>query len=333
MAWVRPLCTGTFLAIVYTDFLPINSDTPWFDATDFRIKSALSMTRKVVSKLRSEGIADTDTEAIEAAVWCEQRQALRYTVVCGADSYTEDVLAVLEKLQAPDLGFEQEFVCKYTSNAMPAGQPSTRAHGGLFRTADNYWLDSEPYNAIRARLWSTELESWCFLVFHTQESLDMSEARLAYHQRAMGIVFHTASFDEAKVADAVQRLRQDVSWIAKVTRMVIPRDVDRVERVIMQPTTMHTITEADEDEDHEEEDETETDGVTMPSSDKGCWHHKVCYKPVETDDDGVAELPADIRQAVAEAKRAEELGKVMANQAGIRCSAHRLPYFADVFKI
>ncbi len=126
----------------------------------------------------------------------------------------------------------------------------------------------------------------------------------------MGIVFHTASFDEAKVADAVQRLRQDVSWIAKVTRMEIPRDVHRVERVIMQPTTMQTITEAEEDGGDEGEDETETDGITMPSSEKGCWHHKVCYKPVETDEDGVAELPADIRQAVREAKRAEESGKV-----------------------
>ena len=87
----------------------------------------------------------------------------------------------------------------------------------------------------------------------------MSEARLAYHQRAMGIVFHTASFDEAKVADAIQRLRQDVSWIAKVTRMKIPRRVERIERVIMQPTTMKTITE--EEEGVEEEAETETDGV------------------------------------------------------------------------
>jgi hypothetical protein len=126
----------------------------------------------------------------------------------------------------------------------------------------------------------------------------------------MGIVFHTASFDEAKVADAVQRLRQDVSWIAKVTRMEIPGDVHRIERVIMQPTTMQTITETEEGGEDEAEDEAETDGVTMPSAEKGCWHHKVCYKPVETDDDGVAELPADIRQAVREAKRAEESGKV-----------------------
>ena len=60
----------------------------------------------------------------------------------------------------------------------------------------------------------------------------------------------------------------------------------------------------------EEEPETATDGVSMPSAETGCWHHKVCYKPVETDEDGVAELPADIRQAVVEAKRAEEAGKV-----------------------
>ena len=110
MAWVRAVCIDTCngLLVAYQQVL-----THCVVSTiDFRVKSALSMSRKVVSKLRSEDVAETDTEAIEAAVWCEQRQALRYTVVCGADSYTEDVLAVLAKLQAPDLGFEQEFVCK-----------------------------------------------------------------------------------------------------------------------------------------------------------------------------------------------------------------------------
>jgi hypothetical protein len=76
------------------------------------------MARKVVSKLRAENVAETDAEAIGASVWCEQRQALRYTIVCRADSYTDDVLAVLGKLQEPELGFEREFVCKSNGNPM-----------------------------------------------------------------------------------------------------------------------------------------------------------------------------------------------------------------------
>jgi hypothetical protein len=84
------------------------------------------MTRKVVSKLRAEDVPETDAEVIEASVWCEQRQALRYTVVCRADSYTDDVLAVLGKLQEPALGFEREFVCKFIGNPMLVCQSPTR---------------------------------------------------------------------------------------------------------------------------------------------------------------------------------------------------------------
>ena len=119
------------------------------------------------------------------------------------------------------------------------------------------------------------------------------------------MVFHTASFDESKVADTIQRLRQDVSWVAKVTRMTIPRNVASLDLVVLQPTTMKTITAGETTE-----PASECDGVSMPSADTGCWHHKVCYKPVDTDEDGVADLPADIRQAATEARRAEEAGKV-----------------------
>jgi hypothetical protein len=166
----------------------------------------------------------------------------------------------------------------------------------------NYWMDHEPYNAIRSRLWSAELEAWCFVVFHTTESIEYSEARLAFHQQCMGIVFHTATFDEGKTADAIQRLRNDTSWVAKVALMAIPPNVDTVGQVVMSPTTMATQTQPDE--------KAETDGKTMPQADTGCWHHKVCYKPVDTDEEGVSELPADIRLPASEARRAEEAGHI-----------------------
>ena len=151
---------------------------------DFRVKSALSMGRKAVSRLIAAGKTINDTADIEAEVWCEQRQALRYTIVVdNTEEYTNTVLRVLSELEGQ---FEQEFCY-------------------------NYWLDAEPYNAVRTRMWSSELKAWCFIVFHTLESVEYSEARLSYHQQAMGIVFHTATFDEEKTAEAVQRLRQDTS--------------------------------------------------------------------------------------------------------------------------
>ena len=105
---------------------------------------------------------------MEAAVWVQQRQALRYTLVCDTESYVPHVRSVFRSLNA--LGFTEEFVW-------------------------NYWEDAEPYNAIRSRLWSEGLQAWCMLIFHTQASLEMSEARLAWYQRSMGMVFHTATFD------------------------------------------------------------------------------------------------------------------------------------------
>ena len=143
------------------------------------------------------------------------------------------------------------------------------------------------------------------LLEQTSEVFSRADEWLCLWQRAMGMVFHTASFDESKVADTIQRLRQDVSWVAKVTRMTIPRNVASLDLVVLQPTTMKTITAGETTE-----PASECDGVSMPSADTGCWHHKVCYKPVDTDEDGVADLPADIRQAATEARRAEEAGKV-----------------------
>lgn len=242
---------------------------------DFRVKSALSMARKAVSRLSAKGLtASTETADIEAEVWCEQRQALRYTVVIDPETYAETVKQVLSELQRIDM-FESEFCY-------------------------NYWLDAEPYNAVRSRLWSSELEAWCFIVFHTRESVEYSEARLQFHQQSMGIVFHTATFDEDKTAETIQRLRNDSSWVAKVKQMAIPPGVATVGQLLHSPTTMATDTEAQGKSGgggggEESQDETETDGVSMPQADTGCWHHKVCIKPVDTDEDGVAELPAEIR--------------------------------------
>ena len=72
--------------------------------------------------------------------------------------------------------------------------------------------DVEPYNAIRTRLWSDDLQSWCLIVFHTAESLAMSSDRLAHHQNSMGLVFHTATFNKEMLETAVNALHQDTSW-------------------------------------------------------------------------------------------------------------------------
>ena len=79
------------------------------------------------------------------------------------------------------------------------------------------------------------------LLAQTSEEFSLADGWLCLWQRAMGMVFHTASFDESKVADTIQRLRQDVSWVAKVTRMTIPRNVASLDLVVLQPTTMKTI--------------------------------------------------------------------------------------------
>eukprot|EP01050_Picozoa_sp_SAG11_P015037 SAG11_NODE_1912_length_4078_cov_2.769289_2_plen_271_part_00 len=124
----------------------------------------------------------------------------------------------------------------------------------------NYWFDAEPYNVIRSRLWSEELQAWCFLVFHTQESLEMSEARLAHYQvswivmfittayflsfmhfitirlsmqRSMGMVFHTATFqDQDLLAKAVIALKADTTWAARVEGMTIPKGVTGLGKLI-----------------------------------------------------------------------------------------------------
>jgi hypothetical protein len=82
---------------------------------EFRVKSALvralanrggtsthcpllvqSMTRKLVTELRDKDVIHSEESRIEAAVWCQQRNALRYTVVCKDDSYTSDVRAIIK---------------------------------------------------------------------------------------------------------------------------------------------------------------------------------------------------------------------------------------------
>jgi hypothetical protein len=46
--------------------------------------------------LRDKGVICSEESRIEAAVWCQQRNALRYTVVCKDDSYTSDVRAIIK---------------------------------------------------------------------------------------------------------------------------------------------------------------------------------------------------------------------------------------------
>ena len=68
---------------------------------DFRVKSSLSMARKAVSKLHAANKTADDLIAMEAEVWCEQRQALRYTVVVDdLDCYTDTVRDILQTLES-----------------------------------------------------------------------------------------------------------------------------------------------------------------------------------------------------------------------------------------
>lgn len=101
---------------------------------DFRVKSALSMMRKTVEYCQRKEITWEDATDVEAAVWNEQRGALRYTVVLDEKTYAADVKTFFDALK--EQGFTEEF-------------------------AYNFWYDIEPYNAIRTRLWSDDLQSWC----------------------------------------------------------------------------------------------------------------------------------------------------------------------------
>ena len=174
---------------------------------DFRVKSGLSMTRKVVSKLYDKKKTHRDLDSMEAEIWIEQRQALRYTLVCHNDTYMEDVRMAFRGLNSA--GFMEEFVW-------------------------NYWKDSEPYNVIRSRLWSEDLQAWCFLVFHTRASLELSEARLQEYQRSIGMVFHTATFqDSTKLDKAVEDLKADEKWAARVRGLPIPPAAETIGKLIL----------------------------------------------------------------------------------------------------
>ena len=95
--------------------------------------------------------------------------------------------------------------------------------------------------------------------------------------------------------------------------MTIPPGVATVGQLLHSPTTMATDTETNAAAATTQPEEKDSDGVTMPQADTGCWHHKhhkVCIKPVDTDEEGVAELPADIRLPASEARKAEEAGHI-----------------------
>jgi hypothetical protein len=88
---------------------------------DFRVKSALSMGRKAVSRLSAAGKTVADKAAIEAEVWCEQRQALRYTVVIEHHSYTTTVRKLLHEF-GERFSFDQVCACPFVT------VPSPRPH-------------------------------------------------------------------------------------------------------------------------------------------------------------------------------------------------------------
>jgi hypothetical protein len=172
---------------------------------DFRVKSALSMMRKTVEYCQRKEITWEDATGVEAAVWNEQRGALRYTVVLNETTYASGVNTFFDALNRK--GFTEEFVY-------------------------NFWYDIEPYNAIRTRLWSDDLQSWCLIVFHTEESLAMSSDRLAHHQNSMGLVFHTATFNKDMLETAVNALHQDKSWSSRCLALKRPKGAKKIGTIV-----------------------------------------------------------------------------------------------------
>jgi hypothetical protein len=109
--------------------------------------------------------------------------------------------------------------------------------------------------------------------------------------------------------------------------MNVPYGAASIGQVVRSPTTLATETEANDEEQGNGEVK---DGVTMPPADTGCWHHKVCFKPVDTDEEGVNELPADIRNPASEARRAEEAGHIdRAGELYARAVSRMMEYLAE----
>jgi hypothetical protein len=79
---------------------------------------------------------------------------------------------------------------------------------------------------------SDDLQSWCLIVFHTEESLAMSSDRLAHHQNSMGLVFHTATFNKDMLETAVNALQQDKSWTKRCAELRRPKEAKKIGKIV-----------------------------------------------------------------------------------------------------
>ena len=59
-------------------------------------------------------------------------------------------------------------------------------------------------------------------IFHTDDSLALQEERLSRYQKAMGMVIHTATFDDAaKFKRVEEQLRTDEAWTSRVAQLEV----------------------------------------------------------------------------------------------------------------
>ena len=175
------------------------------------------MTRQIVEDLDQDDWSSDDRGVqamLNANVEMEKRNALRYTMVFPENAYVRGAQRVLEYLKKA--GFKEEVL-------------------------NNYWTGAEPFNAVRGRFHMSEKDGEAVsidlaVVFHTEESLEMSEERMVRYQEAMGIVFHTATLtgsDEA--AESARKLMQeDPAWQIRVKGLSAnkPKSVESIGRII-----------------------------------------------------------------------------------------------------
>lgn len=223
-ALVRPACDRVYAdnLRVAEEFTPeiasrVQKEKGYLTGTEHICKTAMSMTRQIVEDLDQDDWSSDDRGVqamLNANVEMEKRNALRYTMVFPENAYVRGAQRVLEYLKKA--GFKEEVL-------------------------NNYWTGAEPFNAVRGRFHMSEKDGEAVsidlaVVFHTEESLEMSEERMVRYQEAMGIVFHTATLtgsDEA--AESARKLMQeDPAWQIRVKGLSAnkPKSVESIGRII-----------------------------------------------------------------------------------------------------
>lgn len=197
---------------------------------------------------------------MDKAVLRERRNALRYTLVLKPETYTIAAKNCMQKLR--EAGFSAHVVinnywqdfepynavrpkthhCHLLTFSLAArrmreiGSPSAVPLHGLKSNYSVCWVQ------VRARANMREHDVWISIVFHTDESLALSEARLTRYQTAMGMVIRTGTFDDsAKLLLVEEQLRTDEVWSARVSTLTIPPQVSKLGRLIRRKRTQTDV--------------------------------------------------------------------------------------------